>query len=230
MASLSLRTHWFHLSLLVLVLAALLWSGIAPRDRLTWFFETLPAMAALVVLGLTYVHFRFSASAYLALATFLVLLAIGGHYTYGEVPGFEQLQQSLGLSRNYYDRVVHLAGGITGALVLQELLEAFSPLRRGFWRGVVIVGLVLGLSAAYEMVEGLAYAMVGKSAEAFLAIQGDAWDTHWDMALAMLGALVAVAPPWKWLPASREVERAGTTGQAGARGERWRVSQERLEK
>ncbi len=166
-------------------------SGIAPRDRLTWLMEVAPVLVAIPVLVATRRAFPLTPLLYALLAVHAAILGLGGHYTYAEVPLGFWVRDALGLARNHYDRLGHLAQGFVPALVVREVLLRTSPLRRGRWLFVLVTAVALAISALYEFVEWGAALSLGQSADAFLGTQGDPWDTQWDMFLALLGALAA---------------------------------------
>jgi len=117
------------------------------------------------------------------------ILMVGGHYTYAEMPLFNWLRDVFELSRNHYDRLGHLAQGFIPAIVAREILLRRSPLRPGKWLFFVVTCVCLAISACYELIEWWVAESSGDQAVAFLATQGDVWDTQWDMFLALLGAL-----------------------------------------
>jgi putative membrane protein len=121
-----------------------------------------------------------------------IIVLIGGHYTYGKVPLFNWLQDSFNLGRNYYDRFGHFVNGFVWALTLREILLRTSPFQKGKLLITVVLGLVLGVSALYELVEWGVAIVLGGDAEAFLGLQGDIWDTQWDMFLALAGAIICL--------------------------------------
>ncbi len=178
-------------ALMAAVLAALAWSGAGPRDRLTWLMEVAPVLLALPLLAATWRRFPLTPLLYVLLALHAVVLCVGGHYTYAEVPLGFWVRDALGLSRNHYDRLGHLMQGFVPALVARELLLRTSPLRPGRWLAALVTCVALAISAAYELVEWLAAVLLRQGADAFLGTQGDPWDTQWDMLLALLGALLA---------------------------------------
>ena len=176
------------LAVLALVFA---WSATSPRDRFTWFLEVLPVLIALPMLIMTYPRFTFSRLAYGLILIHAIILMIGGHYTYSEMPLFNWLRDSFELSRNYYDRLGHVAQGFIPAIVAREILLRTSPLQPGKWLFFLVTCVGLAISAVYEIVEWWVALASGSDAVAFLATQGDIWDTQWDMFLALLGAIVA---------------------------------------
>ncbi len=121
-----------------------------------------------------------------------VILAIGGHYTYAEVPAFSRLKEAYGLSRNYYDRLGHLTQGFVPALIAREVLLRKSPVPRGKWLFFIVISICLAISATYELVEWGVAVAVGSGADSFLGTQGDPWDTQWDMFCALIGAITAL--------------------------------------
>jgi len=178
--------------LLAMLSAVLVWSGIHPRDTFTWFLEVLPALLGVGILAATYSRFRFSLLVYVLVSLHAVILMIGGHYTYAEMPAFNWLRDTFALSRNYYDRVGHFAQGFVPAIIAREFLLRLSPLRRGKLLFFIVVSICLAASAAYEFVEWWVSLAVGSAADAFLGTQGDVWDTQWDMFMALVGAVIAL--------------------------------------
>ena len=178
-------------ALLVGVLAILAGSGLGPRDRATWLMEVAPVLLALPALVATWRRFPLTPLLYALLALHAAVLCVGGHYTYAEVPLGFWVRDALGLARNHYDRLGHLAQGFVPALVVRELLLRTSPLRPGRWLSALVTSVALAASAAYELIEWLAAVLLGQGADAFLGTQGDPWDTQWDMLIALVGALLA---------------------------------------
>lgn len=176
------------LTLLAMVTA---WSAIAPRDRFTWWLEISPVLVALPLLVLTWRRFPFSRLACALMLVHAIILLVGGHYTYAEMPLFSWLRDTFDLSRNYYDRVGHVAQGFFPAIVAREILLRASPLQRGKWLFFLVSCVCLAISACYEFLEWWVALASGSDAVAFLATQGDVWDTQWDMFLALLGAIAA---------------------------------------
>lgn len=178
--------------LIGLATVALVVSGVGPADRLTWVFETLPVMAGVPLLVWTRRGFPLTPLLYRLLFLHALVLALGGHYTYAEVPPGFWVQDLLGLSRNHYDRLGHVAQGFIPAILVRELLIRTSPLGGSRWLPVLTVSVCLAFSALYELIEWWAALILDAGADAFLATQGDPWDTQWDMFLALAGALAAI--------------------------------------
>lgn len=179
------------LALLVLAAGVTALSGVGPADRSTWLMEVAPTLLALPLLVATRRRFRLTSVLYAAIAVHAGILALGGHYTYAEVPLGFWVRDALGLARNHYDRLGHLAQGFVPALAARELLLRTSPLRPGRWLFTLVTLSCLGISACYEFVEWWAALLLGQGADAFLGTQGDPWDTQWDMFLALVGAVLA---------------------------------------
>jgi len=181
-----------HVVLAVVVTALFVALGIDPKaDRGTWAGEVAPVVIALPLLVATYRRFRFTDLAYRLMAVHAVVLLVGGHYTYAEVPLGHWVRDALELSRNHYDRLGHFVQGFVPAIVARELLVRTSPLRPGRWLFAVVTLSVLGISALYEIIEWWSAVLLAGGAVAFLGTQGDVWDPQWDMCLAMTGALAA---------------------------------------
>ncbi|MEM7400466.1 MAG: DUF2238 domain-containing protein [Pseudomonadota bacterium] len=182
----------YRLFWLVIFFAVLIWSGIQPKDPLTWFLEVLPAIIGLIVLALTYNSFRLTTLLYVLILVHSVILMVGGHYTYAEVPLFDYFKEWFGFARNNYDKVGHLAQGFVPALIAREIIIRKNIIIKPFWQFFFIVCFCLAFSAFYELIEWWAALVVGEDADAFLGTQGYVWDTQSDMALALLGAILAL--------------------------------------
>jgi putative membrane protein len=188
----------YYALLLTMLGAVSVWSAIQPHDRFTWFLEVFPVMIALPLLVFTYKRFAFSRLAYGLMLVHAIILLIGGHYTYAEMPLFSWLRDVNDWDRNYYDRLGHVAQGFIPAIVAREILLRTSPLRPGKWLLFLVLCVALAISALYEMLEWWVAVASGSDAVAFLATQGDVWDTQWDMFLALLGALAALLSLSGW--------------------------------
>ena len=175
-----------------IVVPALLLSGVRPHDRLTWYLEVFPVVLVLPLLILTHRRFPLTPLLYWLIGLHCLVLVLGGHYTYARVPLGFWAQDLFELSRNHYDRVGHFAQGFIPAIAVREVLVRTSPLKRGFWLAFLTVTTCLAISACYEFVEWWTSILAGVAADQFLATQGDIWDTHWDMLLATIGAILSV--------------------------------------
>ncbi|MFD8724537.1 DUF2238 domain-containing protein [Streptomyces sp. NPDC059629] len=179
------------------VLAAVVVAGMAvsawgARDRTTWFLETVWVLAGLPLVVLTWRRFPLTGLLAGLLAAHALVLAVGGHYTYAEVPVGDWVRDTFGLARNPYDRFGHLMQGFVPAILVRELLTRTSPLRGNRWLAPLTVCACLAFSAFFELLEWLAAEIGGHGADAFLATQGDVWDTQWDMFCALIGATVSL--------------------------------------
>ena len=172
---------------------ALIVSGVAPHDRLTWLLEALPVLIAGPLLVATARRFPLTPLAYRLIFAHALILLTGAHYTYAEVPLGDWVAGALDLSRNPYDRLGHFAQGFVPAIVAREILIRRTPIRSGKWLVWLVSSVCLAVSAAYEIFEWGAAVIGGASAEAFLGTQGDQWDTQWDLLMALVGAAAAQA-------------------------------------
>ncbi|BAU27499.1 putative membrane protein [Aneurinibacillus soli] len=179
------------LLLLASFLLIFIWSGIAPKDRFTWYLEVAPAVIGGLILVWTYRTFRLTPLLYGLLWIHALILVVGGHYTYAEMPLFNWLRDAYDLDRNYYDRLGHFAQGFIPAILVREILIRKQVVRGHGWLFFLVVSICLAFSAFYELLEfGMALA-TGTAADAFLGTQGDVWDSQWDMLFALIGAIVA---------------------------------------
>lgn len=185
-------SHGIVRSLVGGVLIVLVWSGIHPHDYKTWALEVFPAVIAIVVLGATYRRFRFTPLVYVLIAAHCVLLMVGGHYTYAEVPIGAWARDAFHLGRNHYDRLGHFAQGFVPALVAREVLVRNGVVRRGWWLAVIVTSICMGISALYELLEWGVAEFDGAGSQAFLGTQGDEWDTQKDMAGCFVGSVIAL--------------------------------------
>jgi putative membrane protein len=176
-------------SLFVLVTIFFIWSAIHPHDYFTWFLEVFPVLIAIPLLVMTHSKFPLTNLVYGLIAAHMLILLVGGHYTYAEMPLFSWLRDYYSWDRNYYDRLGHVAQGFVPAMIAREILLRTSPLRSGKWLFFIVVCICLAISAFYEFIEWWVALASGSDAVAFLATQGDVWDTQWDMFLAFLGAV-----------------------------------------
>jgi putative membrane protein len=185
------RMHTFLTGLCTFGLLVLLWSVINPHDYFTWFLEVFPAIIALPILFFSYKKFPLTPLLYVLILIHAIILMVGGHYTYAEVPAFNWLRHTFDLSRNDYDRVGHFAQGFVPAMIAREILLRKNVVKPGVWLFFIVCSICLAISACYEFVEWWVAVGSGSAAEAFLGTQGDVWDTQWDMFLALVGAICA---------------------------------------
>jgi len=169
----------------------LVWSGIDPADRTTWVLEVFPIFIAVPLLLATARGFPLTPLAYRLIFAHALILMLGGHYTYAQVPLGFWMQRVFGFSRNHYDRIGHLAQGFVPAIIAREILIRRSPLRPGKWLFFLVLSVCLAISACYEFIEWWSALIGGSAADAFLGTQGDPFDTQADMFMALIGALTA---------------------------------------
>lgn len=172
--------------------AVLTWSGINPKDVPTWFLEVLPALIAAAVLWATRKRFPLTPLTYVLVLAHCVILMIGGHYTYAEVPVGELFRDVFGQDRNNYDKLGHFAQGFVPALAAREVVIRLAVFRSNAWMNFFIVSMCLGISAFYELIEWWVALLSEEAADAFLGTQGYVWDTQSDMAIALVGAIAAL--------------------------------------
>lgn len=185
------RGFSFPLALLAIVVAAFVTSGIAPHDRLTWWLECIPVLIGAPLLIFTARRFPLTNLLYALIACHMLILLLGAHYTYAQVPLGDWARDTFGLMRNPYDRLGHLAQGFVPAILAREILLRKNVVRGRGWLFYIVMSICLAFSAAFELFEWLAAVIGGGSADSYLATQGDMWDTQWDMFCALCGAVVA---------------------------------------
>ncbi|MFE0517165.1 DUF2238 domain-containing protein [Streptomyces sp. NPDC058964] len=174
------------------VITGMALSAWGAHDRTTWFLETVWVLAGLPLVVLTWRRFPLTGLLCGLLAAHALVLAVGGHYTYAQVPAGDWVRDAFGLARNPYDRFGHLVQGFVPAVLVRELLSRTSPLRGSRWLAPLTVCACLAFSACFELLEWAAAEIGGHGADAFLATQGDAWDTQWDMFCALIGATLSL--------------------------------------
>jgi len=170
----------------------LLWSAIDPYDYPTWALEVAPAVIGFALLAATRNSFPLTPLLYGLILAHCVVLMVGGHYTYARVPLMEGLNPLFGWERNNYDKLGHFMQGFVPAILAREILIRKAVVTSASWRNLFIISVCLGFSALYELLEWAVAVVAGASSEAFLATQGYEWDTQSDMAMALLGCIVAL--------------------------------------
>ena len=180
---------WFWIAIYTTVL---IWSGIHPKDQLIWFLEVAPALIGGAVLLLTRRSFPLTPLVYALILVHCIILMVGGHYTYAEVPLFDWIRDTIAGQRNNFDKLGHFAQGFVPAMIARELLIRNKVVNGRGWRNFFIVCFCLAFSAFYELIEWWTAVISKTGAEDFLATQGYVWDTQSDMLLALIGAVAAL--------------------------------------
>lgn len=181
-----------HYSLLAILIALLIWSAINPFEYFTWFLEILPALVGILVVVFTFKRFQFTNLVYVLIFLHCVILIIGGHYTYAEVPLFDWIQETFQHSRNNYDKIGHFAQGFVPAMITRELLLRKNVISGRKWLNFIVVCIAMAISVTYEFIEWGVSLSTGEGGDAFLGTQGYIWDTQSDMLFATLGAILAL--------------------------------------
>jgi len=176
----------------ILTLIILIASFIFSLNREIWALEVFPILFGLPILFFTYKKFPLTRLVYVLLIIHFVILAVGGIYTYAEVPLGYWMQDWFGFSRNNYDKIGHFAQGFVPAILVREVLLRTSTLQQGRWLNFIVVSICLAISALYELLEWWVAVIQGASAEDFLGMQGYEWDAQSDMFFALLGAIAAL--------------------------------------
>ena len=182
----------YELVLLGSMVVLLVWSGIHPHDRFTWWLEVAPIFIGVPALILLYPRLRLTPLVYTLIWVHCGILMLGGHYTYAQVPLGFWMEPWFGFTRNHYDRIGHLAQGFIPAMLAREIFIRRSPLAGSRWLPFMVICFCLAFSAFYELVEFWTALAEGSAATDFLGTQGDPWDTQWDMMLALIGAIVSL--------------------------------------
>lgn len=187
MGDINIKIFW-----IIIYLTALAWSAYMPKDYFTWFLEVVPSLIGVCVLGLTFKKFPLTPLLYVLILIHSIILMIGGHYTYAEVPIPEIFSGWFEDGRNNFDKLGHLAQGFVPAIIAREILIRKQVMHTTKWLNVVVVSFCLSFSALYELLEWLVAELTGENAEAFLGTQGYVWDTQTDMLMALVGAILSL--------------------------------------
>lgn len=168
------------------------WSAIGAKDTEIWWLEAGPALTGFIVIALTYKAFRLTPLLYILILLHMIVLFVGAHYTYAEVPFFDWLQHVFGQERNNFDKLGHFMQGLVPTLIAREILLRKHVINGQAWLNFFAGTFALALSAFYELAEWLVALISEEAAEAFLGTQGYVWDTQSDMGYALLGAIIAL--------------------------------------
>ena len=176
----------------IVFLAVLTWSAIEPADPLTWWMEVIPAIVGFIVLIMTRKRFPLTELVYFLILVHAIILMVGGHYTYAEVPLGDWLRDMNGGDRNDYDKLGHLAQGFVPVMIAREIMIRNKVVAVKGWLTFLLLSVVLAFSAFYELIEWWAALVSSEAAESFLGTQGYVWDTQSDMLWALCGAILAL--------------------------------------
>lgn len=179
-------------------LGVLVWSGINPKDTTTWLLEVTPAIIGGVVLWFTRERFPLTTLVYVLILVHCLVLMLGGHYTYAEVPLGEWMRDMFDQSRNNYDKIGHFVQGFIPAVIARELMIRLDVFNSAAWRDFFIVCFCLAFSAFYELIEWWVALLSEQAADAFLGTQGYVWDTQSDMGWALFGAVLGLLLLGRW--------------------------------
>jgi putative membrane protein len=183
----TLQSTW-----IAIFLAVFIWSAVNPHDYPTWFLEVLPAMLGAAILWYTRDTYPLTQLTYILILIHCIILMVGGHFTYAEVPLFDWIRDEFGQQRNNYDKLGHFVQGFVPAIVAREIVIRNKVFNSARWRDFFIVCFCLAFSAFYELIEWWVALLSEEAAESFLGTQGYIWDTQSDMAYALLGAALAL--------------------------------------
>ena len=183
-----MQNNTLYVTLGLIVLLALILSGIQPYDRATWLLEVSPVLLAAPVLLATHHRFPLSRLLYILVAFHALVLILGGAYTYARVPLGFWVQELFDLQRNPYNKLGHFMQGLVPMLLTREILLRRRYLTPGAMLNFLGICVALAISAFYELIEWWVALIAGGGATDFLGTQGDPWDTQSDMLLALLGA------------------------------------------
>lgn len=178
-------------SYLLIFFTVFFWSIINPKDLFTWFLEVIPAIFAFLILVFSYKKFKLTSLVYTLILIHSIILMIGGHYTYAEVPFFDTLKELFNQDRNNYDKIGHFAQGFIPAIIAREIIIRKNIIIKN-WRNFFIICFCLGFSAFYELIEWWVAIFTNEVANDFLGTQGYIWDTQSDMAWALFGSILAL--------------------------------------
>lgn len=182
-----------NLFLLIIIIISIFASLHDARDLFLWCMEAAPVLIGGILLLITYKHYAFTSFTYSLIVFSFILVLIGAHYTYGNVPLFNWLKDEFSLSRNHYDRLGHFFQGAIPAIMIREFLARSGVLYKSRWFYIFIIFTCLGISALYEIAEMTASFFVkGATIDWFLGLQGDEWDTQKDMTMALFGSITAL--------------------------------------
>jgi putative membrane protein len=182
------KSH-FLILLIVLFGILLVWSAINPKEYLLWFLEVAPALVGVGICIFLYFRQAFTSTTYFWCFIAAGIMAIGAHYSYSEVPLFDQIKVAFNFERNNFDKVGHFVQGIVSVLISLEVLIRNKHIASFKLTNFLSVCVAMTVAAAYELMEWSAILLSTETTENFLGMQGYIWDAQSDMFFALLGAL-----------------------------------------
>lgn len=168
-----------------------IFSYIGAKEQFTWWLEAFPVFAGIAAL-FVFRKFQFTNLVYVVIFIHFLILLLGAHYTYAEVPGFGWMNEILGGTRNNYDKIGHFIQGFSPALIAREILIRNKVLLKKSWLPFLVLSVILAISAFYELIEWVISLFSGEAGDNFLGTQGYIWDTQTDMFTALIGGAVAL--------------------------------------
>lgn len=177
---------------LIIMMITIIFSAYKPHHQILWFAHSISVLIGLALLIATHKKFPFTSLTYILMWLYGTVMLIGAHYTYEHEPFFYFIQDSFDLSRNYYDRFGHFFQGFTPAIIIREILIRNKVLKKKRWLFFITVSVCLAMSAFYELGEWWFALLSGEKAEISLGMQGDFWDTQWDLLMTVIGAFTSI--------------------------------------
>ena len=187
----NLKSNKIILLYMFIFFSTLIWSAIKPHDYFTWFLEVFPAIIGFLIIIFTFNKFQLSTFLYTLILIHSIILMIGGHYTYAEVPFFDTLKELFNLERNNFDKLGHFFQGLEPFILSREILYRKNIVTSFGWLNFISLSIVVAFSAIYEIIEWIVAVLTGDEANSFLGTQGYIWDTQSDMAFALIGGVFA---------------------------------------
>ncbi|SFX64245.1 putative membrane protein [Thermoactinomyces sp. DSM 45891] len=208
-----MNRRWI-LGIMICILAGvLIWSGIHPVKQSLWFFEAGPAVLLILVLVFTYRRFPLTTLTYTITFISCIIMMIGAHYTYAEVPLLKKTTETFHFSRNHFDRFGHFFFGMIVAAFIREIAIRTIKIQKEKLLPIWVLCITLALGAAYELLEFLVGSLFTEDVQEFLGYQGDIFDSHWDMVMALFGGISLL-----WLGKWQDRQIASVTGKMDGKG------------
>ncbi|MCU4337595.1 DUF2238 domain-containing protein [Acinetobacter dispersus] len=188
--------HYIALAILLLIVGI---ASIQPLEFEAYLLHQAGTVLMLIALIVVMKKIGVSFYSFCLYLGFLLIHILGAHYLYSYVPYNEwienlfhfDLNQSMGWSRNMYDRLVHFAYGLLLYPFFYRCFQVWLPSAKPFTLFLLVIQFVMASSMFYELIEWwIAIGLSPEDAENYNGQQGDIWDAHKDMFLATVGALL----------------------------------------